>query len=94
MAFLLQKHKYDDITTKHYSNSNLYGADVGGTGGGIDMRRAIWLPAGEIVIVRRYDEHNETAVIEHDGRWETVAAGEIHLLAHPDYSEVNAESEG
>jgi hypothetical protein len=57
------------------------------------MRRAIWLPAGEIVVVRSYDEYNNIAIIEHDdGRCETVAASKIHLLAYPAYLKVAAES--
>jgi hypothetical protein len=50
------------------------------------MRRAIWLPFGEIVTVRSYDEYNNIAIIEHDdGRNETVAASTIHFLIYPGY---------
>ncbi len=53
------------------------------------MRRAIWLPFGEVVNVRIYDEYNNMAIIEHDdGRNETVAASTIHLLVYPGYLKV------
>ncbi len=50
------------------------------------MRYAIWLPAGEIVLVMHYDEGNNRAIIERcDGRHETVSAGGIRLLEEPAY---------
>jgi hypothetical protein len=57
------------------------------------MRYAIWLPAGEIVLVRHYDAANNRAVIEHsDGRCETVAACKIRLLEYPAYLKTGLSS--
>ncbi len=54
--------------------------------GGITMRRAIWLPAGEIVLVKYYDPSNNRAIIEHeDGRYDRVSATSIVLLTYPAY---------
>ncbi len=50
------------------------------------MRRAIWLPAGEIVLVKYYDPSNNRAIIEHeDGRNDRVSASSIVLLTYPVY---------
>ncbi len=54
--------------------------------GGNIMKNAIWLPAGEMVIVRLYDSINKIAVIEHDdGRLDRVAENTIHLLVSPEH---------
>jgi hypothetical protein len=62
---------------------------------GVIMRRAIWLPAGEIVVVRSYDEYNNIVIIEHgDGRYDTVAVSTIHFLEYPVYLKAAADSGG